>query len=238
MQIDVTSSTSARRRDPARRVSLTKAPIPSAGSPPGVRAALAQACRSAALSRQGEGDRLASPGKDGAWVLVGLGQGAVLDRAAAPGVREPPRRPCVPARPEVAFVFGKGIAEAEIRCVLPQLAASRLPVRPLPVARPADGARDPMARRPGRGRTQPSRTRLSRRGAEAGIVAQAAAWARDLGNTPANDLGPVEFAAAGAGDGPPARPLGARLRQEAHREGAPGGSPRRQLGKRAARRAS
>ncbi len=37
-------------------------------------------------------------------------------------------------------------------------------------------------------------SRLSAAAKEAGIVAEAAAWARDLGNTPANDLGPVEFA--------------------------------------------
>jgi leucyl aminopeptidase len=40
------------------------------------------------------------------------------------------------------------------------------------------------------------RRRLAGEAREAAIVAEAAGWARDLGNTPANDLGPADFAAA------------------------------------------
>ena len=134
------------------------------------------------------------------------------------------KKPSRPGASRIAFVFGKDLSEdPEIRCVLPQLAA--LDYR---FDRYRSRAAETGAATRRRGTLlvagESSRRKLSAAAREAGIVAEATAWAQGLGNTPANDLGPVEFAAPGARDGPAARPDRARLRQEAHREGAHGGA--------------
>ena len=186
MQIDVASSLP--RGSGLRRVAfLHEAADPSAGSPPGVRAELTQACRSAGF--RGKEKEIASvAGKDGGWVLVGLGRAPSSIGRLRRAVRRTAKEALRPGTSRIAFVFGKGLEDAEIRCLLPQLAA--LDYR---FDRYRSRAADPAAAARRRGTlllaSEPSRRRLSAAAREAGIVAEAAAWARDLGNTPANDLG-------------------------------------------------
>jgi leucyl aminopeptidase len=188
MQLDVT--TALPRGASVRRVAfLHEAADPAAGSPARFRTALSRACRAAAF-RGKEKEITTAAGRDGAWILVGLGKAPAGSGRLRRAVRRASREVLRPGASKVAFVFGKGIGREEVQALLPQLAS--LDYR-------FDRYR---SRREGFGRIRGailfedagSLARLRSAAREAGIVAEAAAWARDLGNTPANDLGPVEFA--------------------------------------------
>ena len=94
--------------------------------------------------------------------------------------------------------FGRGVEESAIRALLPWLAQSDYAFcryKSGPAA--AKNARPRLAELlpPAGARS----VELERRAREADVLSRAAAWARDLGNTPANDLGPAEFARAARG---------------------------------------
>jgi leucyl aminopeptidase len=191
MQIDVTSALP--RGAAIRRVAfLHEAPDPAAGSPPSERADLTQACRSARF-RGKEKEVSTAPGKDGGWILVGLGKAPSSIGRLRRAVRRAAQEALRPGASRIAFVFGKGLEDSEIRCMLPQLAALDYRFDRYR-SRGADGGAPAKRRGTVLAGSESSRKRLSGAAKEAGIVAEAAAWARDLGNTPANDLGPVEFA--------------------------------------------
>ena len=156
-----------------------------------VRESVRAACREAGF--RGRWRETARGGSaDDAWTLVGLGAAPVslgrVRRALRGAIRE--RLRFVPG-PRL-FAFGGGVEAARILALLPWLAqadyafdryrSSSDGARPSPgpalVLPPAGSDLDP----------------LQRAAREAGVVARAAAWARDLGNTPANDLGPADFA--------------------------------------------
>lgn len=123
-------------------------------------------------------------------MLVGLGPEptslARLRRALRRTVRDAIRQ----SRTRLLFAFDEGITERTMRALLREVAQSdytfdryksrRRRVRPMravlvpPSAFPAAGLRAAVG--------------------EAEVLAEAAGWARDLGNMPANDLGPAEFA--------------------------------------------
>ena len=90
----------------------------------------------------------------------------------------------------LVLVFGDGVSASALAALLPQLTLAdysfrryKSADRPLrkgfAILIPSDGV-DPGL--------------LQRRARDAAVIGQAAAWARDLGNTPANDLGPSDFA--------------------------------------------
>ncbi len=131
--------------------------------------------------------------RDGAWILVGLGKGPVGSGRLRRAIRRAAKEALRPGASKVAFVFG-GVGEERIVALLPLL--SSLDYR---FDRYRSAASQASATRKIRGillaPDAGSRARLRAASREAGVVAEAAAWARDLGNTPANDLGPAEFAA-------------------------------------------
>jgi leucyl aminopeptidase len=153
----------------------------------------------------------AAAGRDGSWLLVGLGRPpaslARLRRALRRAVGESASR----SRSRLLLVFGAGFTEATLRAMLPHLAL-------------ADYAFERYKSAPKKVRTAGDTTAvvvppetvglaaLSAAAREAAIVAEAVSWARDLGNTPANDLGPAELARAareaGRRDGVKIRVLG------------------------------
>jgi len=137
----------------------------------------------------------AASGRDGAWLLIGLGPApaslARLRRALRRAVGESASR----SRSHLLLVFGAGVDDAMLRALLPHLALAdyaferyksagrkvRLRGQTSAVVVPAEDVA-----------TTPLMAAVS----EAQVVAEAVSWARDLGNTPANDLGPAELARA------------------------------------------
>jgi leucyl aminopeptidase len=190
MQLEVSASLP---RGAARRVAfLPEASDPAAGVPAAVRAVLARACRSAGF--RGKDKEIATvAARDGTWILVGLGKNPVGAGRLRRAVRHAAKEALRPGASKVSFVFGS-VGEERLGAVLPQL--SSLDYR-FERYRAASGGSS--AARKIRGHLLApdavSARRLRAAAREAGVVAEAARWARDLGNTPANDLGPAEFAA-------------------------------------------
>jgi leucyl aminopeptidase len=108
-------------------------------------------------------------------------------------------------------VFGEGIDEKTLRALLPHLALADYAFEryksPRKKVRPP-GAATAVVVPP----ASVDARALAAAAREADVVASAVAWARDLGNTPANDLGPAELAReavlAGKRDGIVVRVLG------------------------------
>jgi len=191
MLLDLT--TSIPRGASTRRVALLReAANPSANAPASVRAALARAVRAAGFRGRAKELALVSD-RDGPWILVGLGKDPVSPGKLRRAIQRAAKESLRPGATKVAFVFGKGIGEEDVRRALPQIASldyrfDRYRTRRTdgPVkSRGAVLVADADARR-----------RLLPALRDASVSADAAAWARDLGNTPANDLGPDEFASS------------------------------------------
>jgi len=191
MQLDI--SNSLPRGAGIRRVALLmETGGPAAGAPASAGAALARACRSAGF-RGKEKEIAIAAAKDGTWILVGLGKAPATTGRLRRALRRAAREALRPGAKRVAFVFDRRVGEAEVRSMFPQIA----------------GLDYRFERYRSRGKTGASkvggtvvvgpdadRRKLLAAAHEASVTADAAAWARDLGNTPANDLGPEEFAAA------------------------------------------
>jgi len=184
MQVDVADAPA--RSGYAKRIAfLAHASDPSRGAPRAVQREIREACRVAQF-----GGRDKEVAADGGWTLVGLGARPVplwkLRRAARKALRETLRH----VKGKVLLVFGDAVDAAALRALLPQIVASdyafdRYKSRGSPPGRRAATILAP-------GGAPAAAWRSSAR--EAQVVASASAWARDLGNTPANDLGPAEFA--------------------------------------------
>jgi len=191
MQLDITTSLPA--GPAARRVAfLHEAADPAAGAPARVRAALSRACRAAGFRGKWK-EAATAAGRDGSWILIGLGKPPAGPGILRRAIRRAATESLRPGVARVGFLFGRGVTEERIRSVLPQLAG-------LDYRFDRYRSRKDDRRRAGKVRgsilveDRAARLRLSPAAREASIVAEAAAWARDRGNTPANDLGPVEFA--------------------------------------------
>jgi leucyl aminopeptidase len=174
----------------ARRVAfLPESSDPTAGLPAAVRSNLARACRSAGF--RGKDKEIATvAARDGTWILVGLGKNPVGAGRLRRAVRRAAKEALRPGASKVSFVFG-GVGVDRLIGVLSQLSS-------LDYRFERYRAGGPSAARKVRGHLlapdAESAKRLRAAVREAGVVAEAAGWARDLGNTPANDLGPAEFA--------------------------------------------
>jgi leucyl aminopeptidase len=175
----------------ARVAFLHESRDPGAGMPRAVSVGLKAAVKAAGF--QGKEKEVASAGTGvGAWTLYGLGPApasAARWRAAVrKAVREARSRP----RRQLVLAFGAGVSEAEFRALLPQIALADYAFDRYKTSR--------AGRRPsGQAIVVPppgvSARSLSASAREAEAIAQAVAWARDVGNTPGNDLGPAELAA-------------------------------------------
>jgi leucyl aminopeptidase len=169
---------------------LHEADDPAAGAPDAVRESVRAACRAVGFRGRAK-ESIGALSEKGGWLLVGLG------KAPAPpgGLRRTLRRALRDAlrhsRGPLLLAFGEGIAPETLRALLPQIALAdylfdRYKSRE---RRPAGRARAVILPPSG----VPA-ARLSAAAAEAQVLARAVSWARDLGNTPANDLGSREFA--------------------------------------------
>jgi leucyl aminopeptidase len=185
MRIRLTRAISARTS--AKIAFVHEGKDPAAGVPAAVRAAVRQATRAGGF--RGRDKEVAA---SGAWTLYGLGTAptpsgrlrAVVRKALKDGVRKSSR---------LALVFDAGLSPEAFSALLPQIAAAdysfdRYKSRKPPEAPRREAAAD-IVPPPG---LDPAG--LAPVVARARAVAQAASWARDLGNTPGNDLGPQELA--------------------------------------------
>jgi leucyl aminopeptidase len=185
MQIEI--SDSPRRADYSRRIAfLTQDSDPSRRAPRALQREIRKVCRAASF--EGREKEIAA---DRGWTLVGLGRAPVplwkLRRALRKALKENLRH----AKGRVLIALGDGADGTALRALLPQIALS-------------DYSFDRYKSR-GR-RSTPRQATLVPSGDgvpasayramahEAQVVSEAVSWARDLGNAPANDLGPAEFA--------------------------------------------
>ena len=129
----------------------------------------------------------------GGWVLVGLGPVSApfgkirraLRRALRDALREPGR--------QLLLAFGEGISSLRMRALLRQVAQGDYRFR-----RYKSGEKSRGAEREGRAIVLPPPSipaaTLEEAAREAVVISGAVSWARDLGNTPGNDLGPADLA--------------------------------------------
>jgi leucyl aminopeptidase len=162
---------------------------PASAAPAAVRKSLASAVKAAGF--RGTSKETAGPrGADG-WMLYGLGPApasaaqmrALLRRAVKDGLQRSFRR--------LVLVFDGGLPAASFRALLPQVAL-------------ADYSFDRYKSKKPRPSAEAEAVLLAPPGSRAGdladavrsaeAVARAVVWARDVGNTPGNDLGPAELA--------------------------------------------
>jgi leucyl aminopeptidase len=187
----------SRGKTRARVAFLHESADPSAGSARFVRESIRAACRAAGFRGRWRETARAGSGED-SWTLVGLGRPPAslgrLRRAVRGAIKDVFRFSSKP----LLLCFGGGVEERAVRALLPWLAQSDYAF-----SRYKSAAADAKTARPRSADLLPPAgarsVELERRAREAAVISRAAAWARDLGNTPANDLGPSEFARAARG---------------------------------------
>jgi leucyl aminopeptidase len=171
---------------------LHQAADPSTGAPASVREELREACRASAFGgRRKEVAGALTP--RGGWVLVGLGPpGGPLGeirRALRHAVRDALRQ----KGRGLLLAFGEGIGARAMSALLREIAQGDYRFRRYKSAeenrKPAGDARAVVLPPPSLRAAD-----LKDAARQAQILAPVVAWARDLGNTPGNDLGPAELA--------------------------------------------
>jgi leucyl aminopeptidase len=162
---------------------------PSAGAPAAVRGRVKAAVRASGF--RGVAREVAS--EDG-WILCGLGPAPALASRLRTALRRGMKEALSASRrPGLAIGFDRAVSEEAFRALLPHVVLSdyvfdRYKSKPRP-SRPGGGAVTVVPP----GGAGASRFAAAAREAEA--LGGAIRWVRDLGNTPGNDLGPVELAA-------------------------------------------
>src|SRR5262245_16292167 len=164
---------------------------PAAGTPRAWTAAVRAAIRAAGF--RGKEKELVFAGPPGkSFLLCGLGKAPASATRWRGAIRRAVRQALErPGRPLV-LAFGAGIGEDAFRALLPQIALADYAF---------DRYKSSASKRRDAGRVfvvspagMPAR-RFTDSLREGEAVAEAVVWARDVGNTPANDLGPAELAA-------------------------------------------
>ena len=160
---------------------------PAARVRPAVRAALRSASRAAGF--RAEAKEVAG---SGAWTLYGLGPAPAPQGRVRAVVRRGLKEAARKAR-RITVVFDEGVSVAALSALLPQIATADYAFERYKSRRPKDAPRRHVAvdivTPPG---VEPAA--LAGAAARAHAVSEAVVWARDLGNTPGNDLGPAELA--------------------------------------------
>ena len=174
----------------ARRiVFLHEGKDPASGAPEAVRASIRQACRAAGFRGRSK-ETAAAASSGGSWALVGLGKPPVPLGRLRPAVRGAMRDALRYSSGRLLLAFDGQIGERTLRAMLPQLALADYDFARYKSkgSRKREGAATVLP--------PPGVTAASLAGdvRVAQVIARAVSWARDLGNTPANDLGPAEFA--------------------------------------------
>lgn len=163
---------------------------PARGAPASVRAAVAKAV--AAVDFRGRDKETGGAiTARGGWTLIGLGKPPATLGRLRRALRRAVRDALAHSGRRLVLAFGTGVEDAVFASLLPQIAQAdyvfdRYKSRETPRKAAAEAILIPP---PGS-----DAAALARRAREAEVVAEAVAWARDLGNTPANDMGPAEFA--------------------------------------------
>jgi leucyl aminopeptidase len=165
---------------------------PAASAPPAVRKELQQACRASGFGGRDK-EVAGALTERGGWVLVGLGPAATplgkvrraLRRAIKDALRQPGRG--------LLLAFGDGIPAPRMRALLREVAQGdyrfqRYKSSAPPAKSPAPASAIVLAPP-----SIPAR-QLQDAAEEAAALAGIVGWARDLGNTPGNDLGPSDLA--------------------------------------------
>ncbi len=163
---------------------------PSGDAPRAVRDEIRKACRAGGF-RGRDKETVGALTAAGGWTLVGLGKSPATPGKLRHAVRQSIRAALRSGRNAFTLAFGEGISEGSMRMLLREVAQADYFFDRYKSRRP---------RRPREGEAvllpPPSiePRRLTERAAEAEALSGVVAWARDLGNTPANDLGPADFA--------------------------------------------
>jgi leucyl aminopeptidase len=200
--VKLTIATSAPRSAPRWRVAfLHEGKDPGRGVAKPLAGSIRAAARVAGF-RGRDRETAAAAGADGSWLLVGLGRApaslARLRRALRRAIGESASR----SKSRLLLVFGAGVDAPLLRSLLPHLALAdyaferyKSPRKKIRPTRAAGATTETTATTavvvPPAGVNAKALADSAR---EAEIVARAVSWARDLGNTPANDLGPLELA--------------------------------------------
>ena len=165
---------------------------PSSGAPESVRDTVREACRAAGFrGRDKESAGALTAG--GGWLLVGLGKETAPFGKLRRALRQTLRGALEHAPRRFLFALGRGIGDRRARAIVRELAQADYRFD-----RYKSGARA-TRRRPDATAVvlpPPGMVAASLAGAarEAAALAASVGWARDLGNTPGNDLGPADFA--------------------------------------------
>jgi leucyl aminopeptidase len=190
MQLDI--STSLPRGAALRRIAFLHESADRTGASQGPAGTALSRARRAAGFRGKEKEIASVVLKDGPWLFVGLGKAPASAGRLRRALRRIAKEALRPGASKIVFLFDGRVSEAQLQALLPQLAC--LDYR-FDRYRSRGGQAGSSRRRGTLVVPEPgARSRLAAAAREAAIVAEAAAWARDLGNTPANDLGPAELA--------------------------------------------
>ncbi|HSP94548.1 MAG TPA: leucyl aminopeptidase [Thermoanaerobaculia bacterium] len=171
---------------------LHQAAAPSMGAPAAVREELREACRVSSFGGRKKEVAGALTSRGG-WVLVGLGPAGsplgelrrALRRALRDALRQTGRG--------LLLAFGDGIGAQAMRALIREIAQGDYQFRRY---KSAEKARRPSREARAVVLPPPSlrASDLQDAARQAQTIAPLVGWARDLGNTPANDLGPAELA--------------------------------------------
>ena len=194
MRVRLTESSPAAVSSP-RIAFLHEGRDPAAGLTSAVRAAVREVVR--ATGFRGREREIASGGTGAkAWTLYGLGKApappsrmrSVLRKAVKDAERRSRR---------MVLAFDAGLPEASFRALLPQIA-----IADYRFDRYKTGKAEAEGRRAAEASAEVlpppgiSPRGLAGQASRARAIAKASRWARDVGNTPGNDLGPLELASA------------------------------------------
>jgi leucyl aminopeptidase len=177
---------------------------PAARAPEAVRAELQAACKSTGFRGR---EKEVAGSAAGGWALVGLGKAPAAIPVIRRALRRAARDAAKKSKGELLLVFDALTGGRELRAAVREAAQldyrfDRYKSRP----RDAGTSMDRCAILPADGADADA---LEREARTAVVVADVLRWARDLGNTPANDLGPAEFAREARNA---ARPAGVTIR--------------------------
>ncbi len=154
-----------------------------------VRKALSESIRNGGFrGKEKESTVAADPG---AWSLYGLGPAPASAPRLRTALRRAVREALRPGRRQLVLCFDDKLPEAHFRAILPQIALAdyafhRYKSGKTRTVAGAEALVLPPAGLAARAFAGPAR--------EAAAIAEAVVWARDVGNTPGNDLGPMELA--------------------------------------------